>query len=205
MRKKSGYTLIEVLIALAVFAIMATITAMVMFQVFDTRERINLQANQLNQVQLAILRVEQDTRQIISRAIRGKDMQLLSPFTGQHQYVEFTRDGIVNPLGRASDSSLRRVAYLCDRNRLVRRTWRNLDTPNRAQHQDFVILDGLTNCSFNYLSKYNESLPDWRIFKIEGRQKIITAPKAIELTINPYNWGDMRLLFILTEGLYAPS
>lgn len=204
MNKKIGYTLIEVLIALAVFAIIAIITAAIMLQVFDTRERIAAEANKMNTLQLAILRIEQDTRQFVPRAVRSNDMKILSQFTGQHRYVEFTRGGMINPMSQAMESSLSRVAYTCDHDKLIRRSWLNLDTPDRHQHHDNVILDHLHSCSFDYVSNYNQILPDWRVFKLEKKQKLSAIPKAIRLTINPDNWGDMSLLFIITEGLYAP-
>src|SRR5438105_632303 len=93
----NGFTLIEILIALAVFAILATITTSVLYNAFTTRARVNEQSALLTELQLAISLIQQDTRQTIERPIRSNEMRLFPAFIGQAHYVEFTRDGNVNP------------------------------------------------------------------------------------------------------------
>ena len=56
--------------------------------------------------------IQQDTRQTVERAIRGNEMRLFPAFLGQTNYLEFTRDGNVNPGSIEKRSTLKRVA-LC--------------------------------------------------------------------------------------------
>ena len=46
-------------------------------------------------------------------------------------------------------------------------------------------------------------MPDWQVFSVEKNQKIQILPIGIKLTLDPFGWGKMDLLFVLPEGLYA--
>ena len=142
-----GYTLIEIMVALAVFAILATLTATSMYHAFNTRARVSAQADQLNTLQLALMVVGRDVEQIISRSVRGNDMHLFPEFVGQSQYIEFTRGGVVNPNGEEQRSTLKRIAYICSEGRLVRRSWEQMDSPERSRYQDKVLLENLKSLS----------------------------------------------------------
>ena len=203
MKTNLGYTLLEIMIALAVFAILSTITASAMYHAFDTRARVNVQANQLNAIQLALILMERDTEQIFERAVRGDEMHLFPPFVGQSKYVEFTRGGLVNPNGIEARSTLKRIAYLCSGQKLIRRSWESLDSPERNHSQDKMILDHLNECSFAFLSNNHQVLPEWREYAIRQDQKKETLPLAIQFTLSLQGWGNMSLLFTIPEALYA--
>jgi general secretion pathway protein J len=205
MKIKNGYTLLEVLVALTVFAILATITASAMYNAFNTRARVSVQANQLNELQVAIAIIERDTQQIIERNVFANDMQQSPPFVGESNYLEFTRGGSVNPIAVERRSTLKRVAYICAGKKLIRRGWDNLDIPNRKNHEDKVLLDHLETCSFAYLSNSRQVLPDWRPYAVQQTQKEETIPIAIQLKATVADWGNMSLLFIVPGARYAPS
>ena len=76
MNRRHGFTLIEVMVALAVFAILSAMTSQALYHAFDTRARVNEQANQLNAIQLAMTLIRRDTQQIIERSIYGNDMHI---------------------------------------------------------------------------------------------------------------------------------
>ena len=200
---RSGYTLIEVMIALSVFAIIATMTSSVMYHVFDVRARVALHANQLDELQLVMTLLGHDTTQLIPRTVRANDSRVFSAFTGTYQYLEFTRGGLVNPNSTAKRSTLKRVAYLCKSQQLIRRSWESLDTPERNSYEDKILLKDLKTCSLAYVSRSHQVLSEWRAAALEKDQKAETIPVAIQLIINPFDWGKMTLLFVLPEGIYV--
>ena len=202
---KRGYTLLEVLVALTVFAILATITASAMYNAFNTRERVNIQANQLNTLQMTMVLLMRDTQQIIERSVFGDEMHLFPPFIGESKYIEFTRAGDVNPGAIAQKSTLKRVGYVCTGKKLIRRSWENLDIPLRKIYQDKVVLDNLEQCSFAYLSNSRQILSEWRSYAVQQNQKKETLPLAIQFTLTVAAWGDMNLLFVIPGALYAPN
>lgn len=198
-----GFTLIEILIALTIFAILATITSSILYYAFNTRTQVKIQANRLNQLQLAVSLIQQDSLQIIDRAVRGNEMRLFPVFVGQPQYVEFTRDGIANPKSALKKSALQRVALVCMEGRLLRRTWIGLDTKDRNTYKDKVLLDKLSECYFSYLNKSLQSLAEWRSEAVTQEQIPEPFPKAIQVNLNLQDWGKMNMMFLIPEAVYA--
>jgi len=203
MKVHRGFTLLEILIALSVFAILATITSSAMYHAFNTRDKVSTQADRLNNLQLAMAIIRRDTQQIVERSVRGNEMHLFAPFIGHPNYIEFTRGGEVNPLGNARSSTLKRVAYLCRNGQLIRRSWDVLDTPTRNQSQDKRLLDNMSQCSFAYLAHNHQVMPEWREYALKQDQRQETLPTAIQFTLNLKDWGKMSALFIIPEALYA--
>lgn len=200
MRTQKGFTLIEIMLALVIFAILASITASSMYHAFDTRKRIANQAQALNTIEFAIALMKQDTLQAVSRTILGNGMHIFPEFTGHADYVEFTRDGRVNPNAFELRSTLVRVAYLCKKDKLIRRFWERVDTPNRAAYQDKVILDNLNQCKFAYVTKDNDIVPEWQEYPSSDKNN--KMPNAIRVTLSLQN-GNMSLLFIFPAELYG--
>jgi general secretion pathway protein J len=205
MNKQKGYTLIEILIALAVFAILATLTSSSMYYAFNTRARVTEQADRLNALQLALILIERDTEQIVLREIRGKDMHIFPAFIGQPQYVEFTRTGFANPNSNEKRSILKRVAYLCQKDSLVRRTWISLDAVNRVDYQDKVLFTKLTHCNFSYLNQNLQNLAEWRSQAVQPNQSAEPLPKAIQMNLTLSQTGNINYLLVIPEALYAES
>ena len=181
MKRLHGFTLIEILIALAVFAILSTITSSAIYHAFNTRARVTLQADRLSALQLAITVLNRDTQQIISRSVRGDGLQVVPALIGEPHYLEFTRQ---NPLTR--------VAFSCRKSQLVRRRWDTLDSPVRNRYQEKILLDGLSHCQFAYLAQGLQVLPDWTGGPLN--------PLAIQLSADVEGWGKMSLLFKLDGG-----
>lgn len=205
MIKIKGFTLIEILLALTVFAVLATITSSSLYYAFNTRTRVNAQADQLNTLQLAVSIIQQDTRQIVERAIRGNEMRLFPVFVGLPQYLEFTRDGDVNPQSFEKRSTLKRIALVCKDNTLIHRTWPSLDVVDRNVYQDKILLDNVSNCNFKYINKSLQSLNEWRDQAMPQNKNKEYFPKAIQVNFIVKEWGEMNLLFIIPEALYASA
>lgn len=202
MTKDQGFTLLEILVALTVFAILATLTSAAMYHAFDTRNRVNEQANRLNQLQLAVSMIENDAKQVIDRPVRGNEMRLFPIFNGNNHYVEFTRDGLNNPLGEDRKSSLKRVALVCEKNKLLRRSWSALDPMDHNRYEDRLLLDELKDCHFAYLSQSLERLSEWRENALNQNQGNEPFPQAIILNLNHQHWGKASFLFIIPEAIY---
>ncbi|HBI21432.1 MAG TPA: type II secretion system protein GspJ [Legionella sp.] len=202
MKRVYGFTLIEILIALAVFAILAAITSSAIYHAFNTRTRVTLQADRLSSLQLAIAILNQDTQQIVARSVR-RNQHLSAAFIGQPHYVEFTRGGHTNPDGRERRSTLIRVAFLCTDTALIRRRWDMLDSPSRNAYQDKILLDHLTKCQFAYLAQNQQLSSHWTKSAVQPNQPVAPLPAAIQFTAHVTDWGKMSLLFQVKGGVRA--
>ncbi len=206
MSYSRGYTLIEVIVALAVFALLSVMSTSAIYHTFNTRARLTEQADQLNQLQLAITRIRQDTTQWVERSVRGNEGRTFPVLIGESAYVEFTRAGLVNPEGEELRSTLMRVAYLCSQSTLIRRTFQTLDEPNRKNHADQILLDHLKQCSFSYLSPKREVLNTWEKYAIQQQNATQSfLPIALKLNLEQEHFGEIKLLFVIPEGLYGST
>jgi general secretion pathway protein J len=201
--KAQGFTLIEILIALTIFAILAAMTASSLYYAFNTRTRVNESLNQLDALQTTIIMLRQDTLQTVVRPILGNEMHSFSAFIGQPEYMEFTRDGFMNPGSVDKRSTLKRIAYVCEGSKLLRRTWAMLDVPNRSQYEDRVLLTDLTECQFHFLNYASELLPEWRPQTTGKLSQPELLPKAIQVSLKPKVWGKALLLLPIPGVLYG--
>lgn len=200
-----GFTLIEILIALMIFAILATITSASLYNTFNTRARVNEKVQRLSGLQLAMSLLQQDFLQALERPIRSNDMQLLPAFVGEPNMVEFTRDGNINPNSMEKRSSLKRIALVCQGNRLIRRTWASLDPMNHNLYEDKILLDNLNSCHFNYLNHSLQVLSEWRPQALTTNQMKEWSPKAVQLNVTLNDWGEMNVWFVIPGTLYASN
>ena len=205
MNKIKGFTLIEILIALTVFVIIATITSSSLYYAFNNRTRVNAQSDRLNDIQMMYSLIQQDTIQAVERAIRGNEMRLFPIFVGQTHYLELTRDGNINPMSLEKRSTMKRIALICEDDKLMHRTWASLDPADRNIHEDKVLLDHLSDCQFGYLNQNLQILPDWQEHAVTQNQHKEPFPKAIQINLTLKDWGEMNLLFIIPGALYAGS
>ena len=86
---------------------------------------------------------------------------------------------------------------------MIRRTWSALDTPNRKDFRDKIMLTNLNQCQFAYLSHQQQVMSEWTENAITEGQYREPLPIAIQLTLTFKDWGNMSLLFVIPAALYA--
>ncbi|MDF1646265.1 MAG: type II secretion system minor pseudopilin GspJ [Legionellaceae bacterium] len=191
-----GYTLIEVIIALAIFAIIGTLSVGLLSRAFDTKARLSAQITPLSDVQLAITRINQDAAQIVARAIRDHDMKKIPAFVASAQNIEFTRGGFVRPNEKTPESTLRRVALSCENNQLVRKSWAKLDGFIRDKPQKQILLEHLDKCGFSFTSSRHTWSDEWR-----GGDVLL--PSSFKLYLSIKNLGEIAPIFIIPGGTHV--
>lgn len=192
-----GFTLIEVLVALAVFSILAVMTSSAMYRAFTIKDRVSLQTGQLNNLQLALIIMNKSIYQATNRAVRVGSMKLQSALTGTRHHVELTHGGLINPGNLEKESTLQRIAYRCQNKQLIQRTWTALDTINPNQYQDKTLLSNLVLCHFSYLNTSLQPLAEW-----QQKQAASPLPKAIQLTLAYQKQYPLVYTFIIPKALF---
>lgn len=201
--KQTGFTLIEIIIALAIFAIIASLTSYVLVQSFDIDKRLKTQSIQRHQLELALVILRRETSQIINRPVRGNELSLFPALIAHADDVEFTRCGDVNPNAAAQRSTLKRVAYLCYGHKLIRRTWALLDSPDRRNYHDQVLFDRVNACGFTYIDAQHQPHTEWKMRPRDRSQQIAALPNSIVCHVSLEKWGAMDIVLPLPAGLYA--
>jgi len=199
----AGFTLIEVLIALAIFVVLAILTTQALRQAINSKKILFRQTAKFSQLELSFSLLFTDVAQITARPVLGEEMRIFPPFIGQPKYVEFTRSDQAIFTKTSKQPPLIRIAYVCKNHQLIRRRFQQLDSQNRSQYFDQVLFENLKSCRFAYLNNTLHVLPIWRAGALRQNQQTEPLPKAIQVTIDQGFWGNMVNLFIIPEGLYA--
>ena len=124
-----GFTLLELLVAVAIFAVLSAMAYGGLRNVIDNSQQTEIAMKRLQQVQLAMLKVSRDLTQLSQRSIRdeyGNSSNYILTGQGDDIFIEFTRGGRRNP-AEMLRSHLQRVAYKIEENTLSRLHWPQLD------------------------------------------------------------------------------
>lgn len=141
-RFSKGFTLIEVLVAVAIFGMIGIVSGQLLLRVLQAQQLSEARADKLANVQRALALFERDVMQAADRPIRdefGDPLPALHlTFSGE---LELTRHGWSNPLGWPR-SEMQRVAWqLGAEGRLERQFWSVLDRAQDALPQQQSVLE----------------------------------------------------------------
>ncbi len=194
MKKTSAYTLLEIMIAMFIFAILATIVTTSISTMLIAREKNMAKVERLSQLQLAMSIIERDIEQIIDRPITNEIGLESEAFVNDRdlsrQYIEFTRMGFINPLLQNQRSTLQRVAYEFKDKQLMRITWTALDRMEDNQQQR-ILLEQIQTMKWRFLDKQNHFYDIWP----PTTHLQNDLPQAVELTLTLEDWGTLQRLF----------
>lgn len=202
-----GFTLLELLIALAIFSILSTMAYSGLRTVLDTRERMTIQANRIGQLQTAFLFFEKDLEQAVGRSARDVYGQAQAAMQGGQfgaTALEFTRAGYRNPTG-AARSQLQRVAYRIDEEKLIRVTWSMLDQPNTPKPLERELLTKVKKVTFRYLDGNGQWQDSWPPLSTSPTSTpnpaaLSRLPQAVEITAEFEDMGKIVRWFRVPPG-----
>ena len=214
MRGRGGFTLLELVVALAVFAVLATLAYGGLRQVLQARERLEAVDRELAAVQQAFAALERDLLQAADRPVRDALGDELPAFVGRGEpgegpVLELTRAGRPNPVGLRR-SHLERVAYALQGGRLERWSWEALDRAPGALPYREVLLEGVRSLRLRFLGPSGSGpagdgwQPDWPppslpASRAGGEGGAPALPRAVELELELEGWGALRRLLAVRE------
>lgn len=178
-RRFSGFTLLEILLALFIFVIVMSIITSGLGVAMRAERQVNEISDRLGRIQLAEAILSRDFTQIVNRPVLDVDGSLLPALMiipNEPDLLEFTRAGVMNPQARAVRSTLLRVAYEFDQGRLIRKTWRVLDRAPTTVPDTRVILNDIKSITVRVLNKENEF--------VDVVDPVSDIPRAIQLEID---------------------
>ncbi len=200
--KQRGFTLLELLIASIIFAIMAIMAYGGLANVLDNSKSSQDALKRLQQVQQSVSVLNRDFSQIIQRGIRdeyGNKQPYLTAGNNIDNLIEFTRGGRVNPANLLR-SSLLRVAYRFDDEKLVRLQWPQLDRAQGIEPKQTTLIDNIENITMRFLDENGEWQEQWPPLNTgSGSTPDLASikPTAIEIVLQLKDWGDIRRLYAM--------
>jgi general secretion pathway protein J len=199
--RRSGLTLIELLISVAIFAVLSALAYGGLNNVLLTSTHTQAETKRLTTLQLAMLYLERDINQMIDRPIRGQygDIEpalAAPPPDAEQPLMSFTRAGWANPAGQLR-SQLERVAYDFDeeKEQLVRITWPLLDGASKETEIKTTLLDAVTGLKFRFMDDQEQWHTSWP--PLLANPGTIPRPKAIEVSLTVQPWGELRRIMLL--------
>lgn len=196
--KQQGFTLLELLIASIIFAIMAIMAYGGLDNVLRNSRSSEQALDRLRQVQQSVSVLNRDFSQIIHRPIRdeyGNTRPYLIAGNNIDNAIEFTRGGRVNPANLLR-SSLLRVAYQFDDEKLIRLQWPKIDRAQGDEAKKTVLINNVEDFSIRFMdqnAKWQEQWPP--LNAVAGSTELTLL--AIEVTIELNDWGEIRRLYAL--------
>ena len=195
-----GFTLLEMLIALAIFGLMAVMAYSGLTSVLDLQFHTAAEAEHLAELQKAYLIMQRDIEQVVARPVRNEFGDELAPLVGD-QTLELTHGGWSNPLGRPR-STLQRVAYSYGDRQLRRYVWVVLDRAQDSQPFDQLLMDNIEDMQIRYLLADDVWKERWPVPPEDSGTNVAggvsaVLPAAVEVTIEHEHYGPIVWLFQL--------
>ncbi len=202
-RQLRGFTLLELLVAMAIFAIISALAMGGLNAVLGQRELAARQLARLHQVQRAVRILSGDFGQLAPRFVRDalgtSELPILAP-CGVEYAVCFSRDGWRNPFGQFARGTLQRTQYRLDDGTLIREYWPVMDRTLANEPRMEVLLENVDTFEIAYLdsSDSGEWQPQWPPLQQENSTDA-GLPPAIRITIGLRDWGEIVRLVELVQ------
>jgi general secretion pathway protein J len=190
-----GFTLLEVLVAIAIFAFVGVMALSGYTQLQKQTEYQELRLTRIREVQRAVQVLAQDLTQIEPRPIREPigDQRVPAVLAGESvEYkLEFTRSGWMNTAGLPRPT-LQRVGYRLDQDGLWRDYWRVLDRTQASEPVRVRLLGGVRSVRFRFMSPALEWVERWPQPGGNPTEQERLRPAAVEVTLELEDWGTIR-------------
>jgi len=195
MKSVRGFTLLEILIAMATFAIFSVLAYGALGRLLDTRDRLESEREFWRSLALVFTQMEDDLSVARGRTVRDLYGNALPALRGVNvdsrgqgdPFVAFTRGGRL-VVGDAPYSDLMRVGYRLEDKTLSRLSWGELDQSPQSKPVATPLLEGITQIGVRY---YAITTKSWaNTWPPEGQQKLL--PTAVEITLTIEGRGQFQ-------------
>jgi general secretion pathway protein J len=198
MSAQRGFTLLELVVVIAIFGVMSVMAYGGLHSVLDSRERVETALQRTAALQKAYLRLRNDLEHVEARPVRN-EFGLAQPAfvaTAELARTEFTRSGWRNPLGHER-SNLERVSYRLDDKKLLRETWRVLDRAQDSPLAKTELLEGVKELRWRFLDAGRQWQTRWPADLSQTGEASATTPppRAVEVTLVTEDSGELVFLF----------
>jgi len=190
-----GFTLLEVLIAIAIFSIISLSSFSIFDSVLKGDETAKQKSERQNELQRAFLIIERDVTQIARRSIRlngeapiERLIQSSSDsFASEEQAIAFVRHGWTNPGLLLPRSDMQAVAYRVTEETMQRLHYNFVDSVVGEEPKVRPLISDVTELSFEYY--------DGKEWQEEWTKN--SLPLAIAIEVNTKDYGVIRRQFLV--------
>ena len=199
--KQQGFTLIEVIIALAIFATISILAYKGIDQLLKTKGRIDEEDQRWQQLMVFFDRFEADVRHHINHPVRNWEDQLEPAWFGKPTFrgeedaqLSLSRLGEADQTGFLMDS--RRVGYRFKEGVIETVLWPALDMAPASKVEVFKLVDHVADFSIAYLNPNGQWSSVWPVNPVTT-DPISYYPRAVSLSITLQSGESISRIFSL--------
>jgi general secretion pathway protein J len=205
--RRTGFTLIEVVIAIFIAAVMFAIGYRTLSQAMIDREALNASQTRVNEIQRGMRIVAQDLAQVAARAARdtqgnGELQPAITADDRDNTLLTFSRNGWSNPAGLSRPAE-ERVRYRFLEGSLMREHWLSVDPALNSEPRQRVVLTRVKSVEVRFLDPVTRNWRnDWPplsptgpVGPLQVDDVLLARPLAIEFTIVFEDWGRVQRVF----------
>lgn len=200
-RTVKAFTLIEMLVAVLIFGLIAVGAQSTLIAAQDAQEDLRSNGERFIKLQKAITLISRDYRQLSFRRSRDSFGERSAIVRGAGDpekteiFLEFTRSGWRNP-AQLPRSTLEHVVYRFEEGQLVRYSTLLLDPATNTPIQKRVMLDGIISMKIEFLKPSAQLMPDqwaneWPIGGALNREDSNRAPRGVKITFDVEGVGEV--------------
>jgi general secretion pathway protein J len=191
----AGFTLLELLVAIAIFAIVAAMALTGYTQLQRQSEYADQRLERTRELQRAVQVISQDVEQLEPRPIREPLGEGLVPAvtsgTGVDYALEFSRAGWSNTAG-LQRPTIERVGYRVENDELWRDHWPVLDRTIATEPVRLKLLTHVKTLSLRFMDGGRNWSDRWPESQTAGPSDDRLRPIAVEVTIELDDFGKIR-------------
>lgn len=193
----NGFTLLEMLVSLAIFAMLGLATYSVVNTTVNGHEAVLNQNTQLTNLQRAFVIMENDFTQLTQRKVRINGEEANDSFFHVSDYLfeseslgfAFVRDGWTNPAMVLPRSELQLVAYRLIEKRLERLYFNFVDNEMGTEPKVQVLINDIESMTLSYYKDQG-----WTEELAQGE-----LPLAIKLSLETETFGLVERNFLIIK------
>jgi len=192
-KQQNGFTLLEILIALVIFAILGIIVAVGFRRSLLSNKHVGEADKRIQKLEITQALLRRDISQTINRSILDRNGEKLPAIQLKPNALEFTRAGVINPLGINKQSDMQRIEYTYKNNTIVRIAWPVLDRAANSAPSSMNLLTHVTHFNIQVYDNKNNLQSAWpasnstSIHTNSGDQSAL--PKAVKITFSVKGQG----------------